>query len=54
MSARIRVAVIGVGHMGTFHARLWRQCEAVEMVGVYDIVPDRARAVAEELGGDGV
>jgi len=50
MSARIRVAVIGVGHMGTFHARLWRRCEAAEMVGVYDIVPDRARAVAQELG----
>jgi len=50
MSARIRIAVIGVGHMGTLHARLWRQCEGAELVGVYDIIPARTRAVAEELG----
>ncbi len=50
MSAHVRIAVIGVGHMGTLHARLWRQCEGAELVGVYDILPARARAVAEELG----
>ncbi len=35
-SKRIRVAVVGTGEFGRNHARVYRELEGVELVGVYD------------------
>ncbi len=43
-----RVGVIGVGHLGKFHAAKYAAMEEAELVGVADINPELARAVAEE------
>jgi len=43
----MRVAVIGVGHLGRQHARLYRELEGVELTAVVDILEDRAAEVAE-------
>ncbi len=40
----LRVGVIGVGAMGRHHARIWRQMEGVELVGVADPAGDHWRA----------
>lgn len=40
----LRVGVIGVGAMGRHHARIWRQMEGVELVGVADPAGDPRRA----------
>lgn len=45
---KLRVAVIGAGHLGTFHARIYASNPSVDLVGIVDIVPDRARKLAEE------
>ena len=50
MSEKIPVAVIGVGEHGKSHARELRQVEGAELVGVYDLRPERAQQVAGELG----
>lgn len=42
----IKVGVIGVGHMGRYHARIYRKLEGVSLVGVVDIDPKRARKIA--------
>jgi predicted dehydrogenase len=47
---RHRVGVIGVGHLGTLHARMLVQIEEAELVGVYDRDAARAQAVATDLG----
>jgi predicted dehydrogenase len=47
---RLRVAVIGVGHLGRVHARIYRENARAELVGVSDRDEARARAVAGELG----
>lgn len=47
---RLRMAVIGVGHLGQHHARILAQQPDVELVGVVDANPDQARAVAAKLG----
>ncbi|MCL5005760.1 MAG: Gfo/Idh/MocA family oxidoreductase [Acidobacteria bacterium] len=47
---KVTVAVIGAGEHGKRHARTFKQVPAVELVGVYDQKPDRARALAAELG----
>jgi predicted dehydrogenase len=41
-----RVAVIGVGHLGKQHARLYAELEGVDLVGVVDIVKSRAEEIA--------
>jgi predicted dehydrogenase len=50
MSARLRVAVIGVGHLGRHHARLLASMDGVELVGVVDTLPGRAGEVGAQFG----
>ncbi len=49
-SERIRVAVIGVGYLGRFHALIYSRMPDVDLVGVVDTDHERARAVAAEVG----
>jgi predicted dehydrogenase len=46
-----RVAVIGTGYLGRFHAEKYAHLEEAELVGVVDIEKERAQAVAEKLAG---
>ena len=51
MSAeRLRVAVIGVGHLGRHHARILSALEGVELVAVVDTNTERAAAAAAGTG----
>lgn len=50
MSRPVRVGVIGVGALGWHHARHLAACPEAELVGVYDIRPDRGRYVADQVG----
>src|SRR5262245_13654382 len=47
---RLRMAVIGVGHLGKEHSRVLAGLPDVELVGVVDVNADQARAVAQRLG----
>ncbi|TCT18720.1 Gfo/Idh/MocA family protein [Thiobaca trueperi] len=49
-SGRLRVAVVGVGYLGRFHALIYSRLSEVELVGVVDTDPERARVVAAEAG----
>ncbi len=50
-SAReVRVAVVGVGHLGRHHARIAASLRGVRCVGVVDRHPGRAREVGAEFG----
>ncbi len=46
----VRVGVIGVGHLGFHHARVYTELLNTEVVGIVDTNPDRAAAVGELLG----
>lgn len=48
--APLKVAVVGVGHLGTIHARIYSQYPGAELVGVVDPDIERARALGAELG----
>ena len=50
MTDKIRVAVIGAGMMGKNHIKTYKTLNNVELVGVYDIFPDAAKAAAETFG----
>ena len=46
----LRVAVVGVGHLGQHHARLLAAMEGVELAGVVDTRPGRAEEVGTKYG----
>ena len=46
---RMRLAVIGVGHLGQHHARILASFPEVELVGVVDANPDQAATVARRV-----
>jgi predicted dehydrogenase len=46
----VRVAVIGVGHLGQHHARLLASMDGVELVGICDINRARADEIAARFG----
>jgi predicted dehydrogenase len=48
--ARLRIAVIGVGHLGKEHARILAGLPEVELVGVADVNAGQAEAVAGRVG----
>ena len=50
MSTPIKVAVVGVGYLGRFHAEKFARLGAAELVGVVDADPERAASVARSVG----
>ena len=50
MADPIRVAVIGVGHLGRHHARILSNLEGAQLAAVVDIIPERAAEIAAAAG----
>lgn len=51
MKSRLRLAVIGVGHLGRHHARILASLPDAQLCYVVDIIEARARGVTEIFGG---
>jgi predicted dehydrogenase len=49
MNEKVKIGVVGVGHLGQTHARLLRQIESADLVGVYDIDETKSRSISDEL-----
>lgn len=50
MAERLRVAVIGVGHLGRHHARILSTLDGAELAAVVDTLPGRAAEIASGTG----
>jgi predicted dehydrogenase len=48
--SKLKVGVIGTGHLGALHTKMYAQISDVELVGVYDLDAGRAGKVASENG----
>lgn len=46
----VRVGVIGVGHLGHHHARVYTEILGTQLVGVVDVNEERAASVGQALG----
>ncbi len=49
MADKIKISIIGTGHLGSIHCRLLKQNPMANFVGIYDINKNRADAIACEL-----
>lgn len=48
--SKLRVGVVGVGHIGKNHARLYAETSAGEFTALYDTDGEKARQIAQEFG----
>jgi predicted dehydrogenase len=46
----MKVGVVGLGHLGFLHAKMFSEMSEVEFKGVFDIKEERSRSVAKEFG----
>ncbi len=47
--ARLRVAVVGIGYLGKFHAQKYSLVPEADLIGLADVVPRKAEEWAEKL-----
>ena len=48
----LRVGVVGVGHIGTNHARLYSEIASADFTAIYDLDSARANSIAKKFGGN--
>jgi predicted dehydrogenase len=46
MEKKLRVGVVGVGHLGQHHARVYSELDECELIGVCDIDTERGKQIA--------
>ncbi len=46
----LKIGVVGVGHLGQHHARIFKSIAFCELTGIYDKNEERAREIAGKLG----
>ena len=49
---KVRVGIIGIGHLGTFHSKIYSQFPDVEVQFLSDTVEVNAKKLASELGAE--
>ncbi len=47
---KLKVGIIGVGHLGRLHVRLFTELGKAELIGVFDSDEEKCKIVAEEFG----
>lgn len=47
---KIKIAVIGVGHLGTYHAKNIMEIEHFQLMGLFDLNLEKCQKLANELG----
>jgi len=47
---KLRVGVVGIGHLGNYHLQKYRLIDSCRLVGVADILAERAQKAAQQYG----
>ncbi len=47
---KVRLGIIGVGHLGRFHVRVCKNISSIEIAGIYDIDKERREKISAEFG----
>ena len=50
MNQKLKIGVLGAGHLGKIHLRLLQESSAYELVGFYDSQPQIAAKISREFG----
>ena len=47
---KIKIGVIGTGHLGKLHTKMFYHIDSCELIGVFDINQEQSKLTAEEFG----
>lgn len=47
---KLSIGVIGVGHLGKLHTKMFKQIENCQLIGIFDANPEQAKVVSQEFG----
>lgn len=47
---KLKLGIIGIGHLGTFHLKVCKNIEEIELIGIFDLDPQRTKRAAQEFG----
>ena len=47
---KLKVGVIGTGHLGKLHTKMFKSIENCELIGIYDSNSEQAESVSKEFG----
>lgn len=47
--SKLKVGVIGTGHLGKLHTKMFKSIDNCELIGIYDSNPEQAKAVSTEF-----
>ncbi|MBP9885850.1 MAG: Gfo/Idh/MocA family oxidoreductase [Leptospiraceae bacterium] len=50
MSNKLKLGIIGVGHMGQYHVNVAKQLSDATLTGIYDADPERVKVISEKYG----
>ncbi len=46
---KLKIGIIGVGHLGKLHAKMFSGIESCELVGIFDIDPENTKTASDEF-----
>ncbi len=46
---KLKIGVIGAGHLGKLHIKMFKQIESCDLVGIFDLDPDQLKIASEEF-----
>lgn len=46
---KLKIGVVGTGHLGKFHTKLLKEIDNCEFVGIFDVDSERAKLIGEEF-----
>ena len=46
---KLRIGIIGTGHLGKFHIKMLKQIDNCELIGIFDAKPEVAKSASEEF-----
>lgn len=49
-TAKLKVGVLGAGHLGRIHLQQWREVAEAEVIGFFDPHPEKCEAITKEFG----
>ena len=50
--SKLKIAVIGIGYLGEFHAQKYKANKNVDLIGIVDINESRGTEIAKKIGVD--
>ena len=48
MGAKLKMGILGAGVLGKYHTKLTKENPNAELIGIYDVIPEAAQALAKE------